>query len=380
MALLGILVGVALILIVLLDAFEAMVLPRRVQRAWRPARLFYRTIWTAWRLVAAWMGPGKRRDYFLSVFGPLSILLLIGSWVVVLIVAFGVLHWSAGTLLAPADAAGDLPTNLYFSGVTFFTLGYGDVTAREPWGRLLSVVECGVGFGFLAVIIGYLPVLYGAFSRREVTISLLDARAGSPPTAAEVLLRLARSENLPAINPFLAEWEHWAGEVLESHLSFPVLPFYRSQHDNQSWLAAMTAVLDTCSLLITGVQDCSYQARLTFAMARHTLVDLCMVYSTPPVPPEPDRLLPERLTRLRELLAEAGLKLNPSEAAEARLVELRAMYEPFANALARFFLLPLPPVLSDKPPIDNWQTSAWMRRVAGLSKLALSNIEDDHND
>jgi hypothetical protein len=378
MAILGTLAGVALILIVLLDAFEAMVLPRRVSHAYRPARLFYRTLWRAWRGAAARMGPGKRRDYFLSVFGPLSILLLIATWAAVLVVAFGVLHWSLGTPLAQPDAVPDLPTYLYFSGVTFFTLGYGDVTAATPPGRFLSVVECGLGFGFLAVIIGYLPVLYGTFSRREVTISLLDARAGSPPTAAEVLVRLARSENLPAITPFLAEWERWAAEVLESHLSFPVLPYYRSQHDNQSWLAALAAVLDTCSLLITGVPQCSYQARLTFAMARHTLVDLCMVYSTPPVPPEPERLPSERLTRLREFLAEAGLKLNPSAAAEARLGELRAMYEPFANALSRFFLLPLPPVLSDKPPIDNWQTSAWMRRVAGLSRLALS--EDDHID
>ena len=374
------LASVAVILIVLVDAFEAMVLPRRVSRPYRPARFFYRHVWRTWRAIAAWMRPGKRRDYFLSIFGPFSILLLIASWVAALIIAFGVLHWSMGTILAPAETAQDMPTYLYLSGVTFFTLGYGDVTAREPWGRFLTVVECGVGFGFMAVIIGYLPVLYGAFSRREVTIGLLDARAGSPPTSAEVLLRLARADNLAAIDPFLAEWERWSAEVLESHLSFPVLPYYRSQHDNQSWVAALTAVLDTCSFLIAGVQDCSYQAQLTFAMARHAIVDLCMVFGTPPVPPDPARLPPEKLARLRALLAEAGLEMSQSPEVDAKLAELRAMYEPFANALSRHFVLPLPPVLSDQPPIDNWQTSAWMRRVAGFNSLAMRDVRDDHED
>src|SRR5262249_12251993 len=155
-----------------------------------------------------------------------------------------------------------LGTYLYLSGVTFFTLGYGEVVPMTALGRVLIVAESGLGFGFMAVIIGYLPVLYQAFSRREVTISLLDARAGSPPSAAQVLLRLAQARNFAALDPFLAEWERWAAELLESHLSFPVLSYYRSQHDNQSWLAAVTTILDTCALLIVGVKDaCPYQAQ-----------------------------------------------------------------------------------------------------------------------
>src|SRR5262249_55504278 len=143
----------------------------------------------------------------------------------------------------------DFNTYLYLSGVTFSTLGFGDVVAVSPLGRLLTVAEALLGFGFLACLIGYLPVFYQAFSRREVTISLLDARAGSPPSAASLLLRLAQAQNVPAVVPFLAEWERWAAELLESHLTYPVLSFYRSQHDNQSWLAALTAILDTCALL-----------------------------------------------------------------------------------------------------------------------------------
>jgi hypothetical protein len=267
---------------------------------------------------------------------------------------------------------------LYLSGVTFFTLGYGDVTAGNQLGRFLTVVEAGLGFGFLAVIIGYLPVLYQAFSRREVTISLLDARAGSPPTAAEFLQRLALARCGTGVDSFLAEWERWAAELLESHLSFPVLSFYRCQHDNQSWVGALTAVLDTCSFLIAGISDHDpYQAQLTFAMARHAAVDLALVFDTPPVSPEPDRLPPDRLERLRAQLAQAGLVLGQDPGADTKLAKLRGMYEPFVNALAQHFLFALPPILHDKATVDNWQTSAWMRRTPGLRSLPLPE-GDDH--
>src|SRR5262249_5701683 len=154
-------------------------------------------------------------------------------------------------------------------------------------------VEAGLGYGFLAVSISYLPVLYQAFSRREATISLLDARAGSPPTAGELLRRLGAARNVTGLGPcpLLVEWERWACELLETHLSYPVLGYYRSQHDNQSWVAALTCILDTSALLIAGVDGAdSYQARLTFAMARHAAVDLALVTQTAPVSPQPDRL------------------------------------------------------------------------------------------
>src|SRR5262249_27767642 len=188
------------------------------------------------------------------------------------------LHWSLGTGLSFPSGAGDsFTTYLYFSGTTFFTLGYGDVVPTGAGGRALGVAEAGIGFAFLAVVISYLPVLYQAFSRREITISLLDARAGSPPTAAELLRRMAGARGLAGAGSLLAEWERWAAELLESHLSFPVLSYYRSQHENQSWVGALTVILDTSALLIAGVDGPDgYQARLTFAMARHAAVDLTL--------------------------------------------------------------------------------------------------------
>jgi hypothetical protein len=371
-------VSVGLIVLVLRDGFEAMILPRRVSRFFRLTRFYYISLWAACRTVACRMAPGRRREQFLGTFGPLSMLGLFTTWAVLLIVAFGMLHWSLGTNLN-ADRT-DFPTYQYLSGVTFFTLGYGDVTPKTDLGRALTVIEAGVGFGFMAVIIGYMPVLYQAFSRREVSISLLDARAGSPPSAAELLLRLAQSHHVDKVDTLLAEWERWSAEVLESHLSYPSLSFYRSQHDNQSWLGALTMILDTCSIVIAGVRGADpYQAQLTFAMARHTVVDLALVFRTPPRPPA-DRLPAERLGELRSRLRAAGLVLADGDAVDAKLTELRQLYEPFVNALAHQLLFRLPPIVADKVPVDNWQSTAWTGRAPGFGKLLRNQGVDEHFD
>jgi hypothetical protein len=372
------LASLALIAVVLVDGFEAMVLPRRVTRLYRPARLFYRVTWSMWRAAARRIRPGRWQQNFLSVFGPLSLLALFAAWVAGLIAGFGLCHWSLGTPLTPTDQPADLATYLYLSGETFFTLGYGDFTPTRPFGRFLAAGEAGMGFGFMAIIIGYLPVLYQAFSRREVTIALLDARAGSPPSAGQLLLRSARADDVAAAEPFLAEWERWCAELLECHLSFPVLSYYRSQHDNQSWLAALTVVLDSCALLMAVVKDrVPYQAQLTFAMARHAAVDLALVFRTPPADPESDRLPPDQLRQLRDLLRAAGVAVHEGSAADAKLAELRSLYEPFVEALGRHFLFAVPPVQFEKPGVDNWQTSAWTQRTPGIGGLPAPG-GDDH--
>jgi Ion channel len=374
------LASVAAIGWILYEAFETLVLPRRVMRKLRYNRLFYRLNWPVWVLLSRCFPSAKRRETFLSVFGPLSLLALFSTWVVILIVAFALLHWSLGTPLQTPAGETDLPTLLYFSGTTFFTIGYGDVAALNGLGRFLAVVEGGTGFGFLALIIGYMPVLYQAFSRREATISLLDARASSPPSAAQCLLRLAPSLPFGASETLLTEWERWSAELLESHLSFPVLSFYRSQHDNQSWVGALTAILDTCALLIAAAPCKSiYQAQLTFAMARHAAVDMALVFRTPPRPAEPDRLPVDAWQRLCQQLRAAGLEPREGPAVEAKLSELRGMYEPFVNALADYFHFTLPPIFSEKTTVDNWQSSAWMRRTAGLRHLPLGEGDDHFN-
>ncbi len=375
---LGVIAAVVMIAVVLIDAFEVVLLPRRVRHGFRLARLFYRTSWTVGRTAARLLPPGRWRTGFLGAFGPLSLFVLVVLWAAGLIVAFALLHASLGTALSVADAG--FGTYLYFSGTTFFTLGYGDLVPTGAAGRALSVAESGLGFVFLAVIISYLPVLYQAFSRLEITIALFDARAGSPPSAGELLRRLADGRSPAGAGPFLVEWERWAADLLESHLSFPVLSYYRSQHENQSWVASLTTILDTSALLLASVDGPDgYQARLTFAMARHAAVDLALVFQTPPLPP-PDRLPAAGLARLRQSLCEAGVKMRDGPAVAAALAELRGLYEPFVNALAAHFLFTMPPFQPEKPPVDNWQTSAWTPRSPGLGGLPAAGAGDDHFD
>lgn len=373
-------VAAALLLaIVLIDAFEVVLLPRRVRHGYRLSRVFYRTSWMVGRGVARWLPAGRWRTGFLSTFGPLSLFALVVVWAVGLIVGFALLHSSLGSEMANADT--NFGAYLYFSGTTFFTLGYGDLVAAGALGRALSVAEAGIGFVFLAVIVSYLPVLYQAFSRREITIALLDARAGSPPSAGELLRRLADGRSSAGVGPFLVEWERWAAELLESHLSFPVLSYYRSQHENQSWVGTLTTILDTSTLLIAGVDGPDgYQARLTFAMARHAAVDLGLVLQTPPMPPQQDRLPEAELARLRESLGRAGMKMREGPAVAKAIEELRGLYEPFVNSLAVYCQFSLPPFQSEKPPVDNWQTSAWMPRSPGFGNLPTGGRADEHFD
>jgi hypothetical protein len=376
--------SVLLILATLIDAFEATVLPRQVMHRFRFVRLYYRTSWKVWGSAADRLFQGKRREAMLGWFGPLSLLGLFASWVLGLIIGFALLNWSLGTTMhsieaAGADGAVGFSTYLYWSGVTFFTLGYGDITPVSALGRIFAVVETGMGFGFLALVISYMPVLYQGFSRREVTISLMDARAGSPPSAGEVLIRMARAGNVAAADQLLAEWERWSAELLESHLSYPALAYYRSQHDNQSWLAAVTTMLDTCTFLLAGLKtNDPYRAQLTFAMARHAVVDLSLVLKLQSIDRQCHRLTTDQLRWLREQLQAAGVEMHDVEVAEPRLAALRAMYEPFVSALSRHFHFALPAIVLDQPAIDNWQRSAWMPRTPGLSDLAASEVGEKH--
>ena len=380
MKIFGTLLGAAVIVVVLWDTFETILQPRRVTHRFRFARFFYRWNWAIWAAVARRIPGGKRREAFLSFFGPLSLLGLFFAWVCGLILGFAVLNWSDQNALQTADRRIDFGTYLYMSGTTFFTLGYGDVTPTGHLGRTLAVTESGLGFAFLAVIISYLPGITQAFSRRETTISLLDARAGSPPSAAQVLVRLARAKSLSQLHSYLVEWEVWSAELLESHLSFPVLSFFRSQHDNQSWLAALTCILDTCAVLLAEVKGCNpYRAELTFAMARHAAVDLSLIFRVPAGFEDVmgDRLGVEKRKALRGVLAEAGLELHDEEEGAKRLAELRGMYEPFVEALALRFLLTLPPIITEGEPIDNWQRSP-IRRAPGIGKLPIVEGAEDH--
>ena len=350
------LIGLSLIVVVLWDVFETIVLPRRVTRRVRLTRLFYRFFWQPWSAVGATIQKNKRRETYLSIFGPLSLLILLTLWAITLVLGFACIHWAIGSRIGSASFL----TDLYFSGTTFFTLGLGDFAPLGAAARAVTVIEASVGFGLLALVIGYLPVLYQSFSRREVNISMLDARAGTPPTAVELLRRHQEAGSMDSLHELLRDWESWAADLLESHLSYPVLCFFRSQHDNQSWLAALSTVLDACSLVMVGIDGMpKWQAQLTFKMARHTIVDIAQIFNAAPSTEDGERLTEKSLDTLRAVLSDSGIVLRNQPGDDATLAELRAMYEPYTQVLSRYLLMPLPGWLPKPKASDNWQTSAF---------------------
>jgi len=357
--------GVICMLTVLLDAFQTIILPRRATGRFRLTRIFYIVTWRPWAWVAQRLRHPRKRETAFSFYGPLSLILLLMVWAAVLVLGFALAFYALGSPFNDGGHAAGFRSDLYVSGTTIFTLGLGDVTPQDPWSRVLVILEAGTGLGFLAVVMGYFPVLYGAFSRREVSISLLDARAGSPPTAAELMRRHSHDGAEIALAELLMEWERWSAELLESHISYPQLCYFRSQHDKQSWLSALTAILDTSALMISGVRSQeARQAQLTFAMARHALVDLAQIFSLAPVNDAPDRLPAEQYQKLFNVLCESGASLCRDEFSGERLREMRVLYEGYAEALSRYLRMPLPPWLTDQPHKDNWMTVAKLRARA----------------
>jgi hypothetical protein len=366
--------GALLAGLVLWDAFETVLVPRRIGRRLRLTNLFYLFAWRGWRAVCRRVRVPSRREAWLGTFAPLSILLLLVCWALGLIVAFALLQFAAGSL--PGVAGGRAPGLLYMSGETFFTLGFGDLTPMSGPGRMLAVLEAGMGFGFLGTVIGYLPTMYAAFSQREVGIALLDARAGSPPTAAELLRRTPATGGAARADGTLADMERWSAVLLETHISYPLLAYYRSQHSNQSWLAALTATLDACAAVIAGAEGLNReQAKTTFAMGRHALVDVAQSFVTRPAPGMRERLPQGELARLRALLAESGVRLPATPEFESRLATVRRSYEPYAWALAQHLLLELPPWIHAERRRDNWRGGPWDREL-GVRGADLLNAEE----
>jgi hypothetical protein len=394
MWLLPLLAGIFCLLAALTDAFQTIILPRRATGRFRLTRLFFLLTWKPWVSVTRKLHDSHQRDFCYSYYGPLSLILLLIMWAGTMVVGFALIFNAMGSPFHDNIQAAGFRSDLYVSGTTLFTLGLGDVTPLSPVAREIIILEAGTGLGFLAVVMGYFPVLYSAFSRREVSISLLDARAGSPPTAAELMRRHAYAGGESALTLLLVEWERWSAELLESHISYPLLCYFRSQHNNQSWLSALTAVLDASALVIASVQgNDARQAQLTFAMARHALVDLAQVFSLDPVIGAPDRLPVAQYERLYAVLRESGINVCLDGHSYERLHDMRALYEGYAQALSDYLRMSLPPWISDQPHKDNWLAVAKLRAKTQAANSPLgeaktmdevsrtiAHLVDDHHE
>jgi hypothetical protein len=349
--------GVTIVSTILWDAFETLVLPRTPTRTLRPTRLYYRATWRCWVGFARTFVSERRRERFLAVYGPLSVIGLLTLWAAGLVGSFALLQWSERELLVNVPGNPHFFDDLYMSATTLFTLGLGDVMPKGRAGRLLIVAETSSSLMLLTMVVAYLPILYQSFSRREVRLTMLDAWAGSPPSATELLRRVAMTGDVSHLDGFFADWEHWCSDLLESHLSYPAIAYFRSQHQRQSWVSALTTVLDLTALAKVGIEGVpTWRAHLTFAMARHAAVDLTQVLAEP-LPGLADRLPPPELVTVRCELEQAGLRLNRSPQADRELTELRRSYEPYIAGLSSRLMMPLPRWRRNSQEPDNWQTN-----------------------
>jgi hypothetical protein len=323
-------VGGLVVVLMLAEFFVAFLLPRRVKRDPKIARGIYQAVWRPWRWVAHRLRP-IAADALLGYFGPLALLLELAVWVFGLMVGYACLQWAGGGGFSLDSSAGT------FLSTSFDHAG--------PWHRSVGLLEAATAVGVLFTVIGYLPSVYSAYSLREIAISRLSTRAGAPTSAAGIL-----AHGWDELQETLREAERWATEMMETHLAYPLLAYYRSQHIGQSWLSALTAIVDASAVVVASTEDGAPEARfadLAYRVGRHALADLA--HQVAPGGPGPGReLTDDDAVELRALIEASGLPLVPVEECRERLARLRDEYEPNAAALAQQLALRLPPWRPDE--------------------------------
>lgn len=343
--------GLLLIGLVLVEFFFVYLVPRRVKRDPRIARQLQDVAWGPWRALARRLSP-RAADTFLGFFGPLALIGILIVWALGLVLGYAALYWALRSRLG--GHADSFAEDAYYSAGALFSASPSGIP-RGTLGHVLRIAEAASGFGVIFIVIGYLPSLYQAFSRREIAVSQLDPRAGSPPAAGTLLLRGAERGDWERIDAYLRDWEEWTAELMETHLSYPVLAYFRSQHINQNWLSALTTIMDACTLAMAATgEGVVLSAEMTYRLGRHALVDLAYVFRAAPLAPEPDRLDREEQRSLLDGLRAADLPVDDEQTVHERLSELRASYEPYANALARRLALELPAWVAPGDRKENW--------------------------
>jgi hypothetical protein len=330
-------VGLALGILILRDVFNGLMVPGRIRRPLRFVPLFFKSTWGLWAAAGRRIKGEENRERLLSFYGPLAMLCLLALWAGGLLLAFGLLQFG----LSRASDSGFLD-HLYTSGVRIFTLATEESTSAAPISKALVIIEAGIGLGFITMVITYLPVLYQLFSRRETRVILLDERAGSPVSTSSLICNHARRNAMDRLDTLLAAWEQWSAKLLESHVSYPMLSYYRSQHSDHSWLAATAVVMDTCALRMAGAGGFdAFQAERTLIMSINALRSINQVLHIAPLKRYSHRLSRSDFEVLSEELRQSGLPAGEGDVWE-RLSKIRNGYEPLLAAMANYFLIQLP--------------------------------------
>jgi ion channel len=348
---LEVLVGLALVVSIMSDIFLTVVVPRRAPllgRRLRISRYVVGALWTPWRSLGLRMSVSDRREAFLGSFGALAVILLLVDWVAGLVVGYGLVLDALREQIRPVPE--NIGTSLYFAGTSLLTLGFGDYTALSGWARLITLVAAATGLGLFAAVISLLFTLYGSFQRREVAVVVLEAGAGAPPSGVTLLETYALAgirQDLPRV---FETWQAWSAEVLDSHLAYPVLAYFRSSHDNDSWISSLGAVMDAATLVLTTIEDGPKGwAKLSRAVGGHCLEDLTDYFRLPvQVEVGLERVeFDEACARLLR----AGYRLHDRDEAWDAFSRHRAEYAGRVNALARHWATPPAQWIGDRSPL-----------------------------
>jgi hypothetical protein len=348
--------GMLVVLTVLRDVFQSVVTPRPVGGRWRLGRIPVLWLWRPWRWAALRMRNAVRREATLASFGPLVVLMDLVTWVATLILGYGLLLDALRDQIRPRPPG--FGSSLYFAATSLLTLGYGDFVAMAGPARFVALAAGATGLGVFAVVITFLFSLFAAFQRREVSVVTLEAAAGAPPSGVTFLESYALAGILGDLPATFRQWQTWAAEVLDSHLAYPVLGYFRSSHDNDSWVSSLGAVMDAATLALTtldlkatpGAPDNLYGwAKLARAVGGHCIEDLVLYFDLDGEHYVGVELEEYRLAR--ERLARAGYVLKPEAEGWETFQRLRSDYAGRVNALATHWASPPAQWIGDRSPL-----------------------------
>jgi len=343
--------GAFVVVTMLFDVFLTVVVPRRAPRTGRTLRLSRYVVaglWKPWRDLGMRMETAERREAFLGSFGSLAVILMLVGWVAGLVVGYGLLLDALRSQVKPEPE--NLGSAMYFAGTSLLTLGFGDFVAVGGVARLVSLAAAATGLGIFAVVITLLFTLYGSFQRREVAVVVLEAGAGAPPSGVTLLETYAQAGILNDLPRVFQTWQAWSAEVLDSHLAYPVLAYFRSSHDNDSWISSVGAVMDAGTLILTTIDDGPKGwAKLQRAVGGHLLEDLVQYFR---LPDEPEvGVEREEFDEARQRLGRAGFRLRDADQSWALFSRLRMEYAGRVNALARYWATPPAQWIGDRSPL-----------------------------
>jgi hypothetical protein len=330
----------------LLSAVRSTILPRATKN--RLGRLTIRVVRAGSHLLTGRSPSYESRDRVMAMFGPVVLLLLLLTWLVLIIVAYILIYLAIGVHSGTRA--------LELSGSSIFTLG--TVPAHGVADDILSFSEAGLGLLIVTLLITYLPSIYSAFSRRENGVALLRVRAGTPPSAATMLIRYHRIEGAgDRLSGVWMTWESWFVDIEESHTSFPILAFFRSPQPQQSWITAAGTLLDTAAMWQAAVEhpiDPNVQLclRAGFQALRRIADAFDIAYDDDPAPTDPITISRSEWDEEVDTMAEAGVPIVADrDAAWVAWQGWRVNYDTALLDLARVVEAPPVPWVSDRTPI-----------------------------